>query len=205
MSRTATIAPTSGRRRRADPGLIGLLGFILATLTAQLGHLGLQEQAPTFWIGAAFGGLMQVIAGMLSYGEGDDFHFLVYNAFGFYWIVVPGFLLGAELNLLEVTDAARGLLALAFAILAVMFVPSGSVHNTVLPLTLIAVALGLGLESVTSFGGPEALAVMGAWSLVVASALAGYMLVEKFYWLTLGRRFLPLGPSWIDRAADPES
>lgn len=192
-------------QRTADPGLIGLLGFILATLTAQLGHLGLQDQAPTFWIGAAFGGLMQVIAGTLSYFKGDDFHFLVYNAFGFYWIVVPGFLLGAELDLLDVTDSARGLLAVAFAILALMFVPSGSVHNTVLPVTLIAVAVGLGLEGAASFGAPQTLAEAGAWALVAASALASYMLVEKFYWLTLGRRVVPLGRPWIQRSADVES
>ncbi len=95
----------------ADPGLIGLLGFVIATLTAQLEHLGVQNEAPVFWVGAVFGGVVQVTAGMLSYFRGDNFHFVVYNAFGWYWIVVPGFLLGQQVGVFQVTGPARGVFA----------------------------------------------------------------------------------------------
>lgn len=49
----------SGRRSArtmADPGLIGLLGFVTATLTAQVAHLGVQSESAVFWVGAIFGG-----------------------------------------------------------------------------------------------------------------------------------------------------
>lgn len=189
----------------ADPGLIGLLGFVLATATAQFGHLGIQEESSTFWVGAVFGGVVQVIAGMLSYFKGDNFHFLVYNAFGFYWIVVPGFLLGEQLHLFEVAGTDRGLFALAFSILAFVFVAAGATHNTVLPLTLIAVGAGLGLDAASSFSGIGSYGIAGAYLLLLASALAAYMLIEKFYWLTLGRRLLPVGPPWFGYAGDSES
>lgn len=194
--------------RRADPGLIGLLGFVIATLTAQLEHLGVQTESSVFWVGAVFGGVVQVIAGMLSYVEGDDFHFLVYNAFGWYWICMPGFLLGGELGFFEVTGTPRGVFSLMFAIIALGFVFAAATHNTVLPVTLVCVSLGLALESVGAFAGIDALGTAGAIVLLIASALATYMLVEKFYWRTMGRRVVPLGPPWIaDGAgsADPES
>lgn len=191
-------------RPTADPGLIGLLGFVLATVTAQLEHLGLQNVSPVFWIGAVFGGVVQVIAGMLSYFIGDNFHFIVYNAFGFYWIVVPGFLLGEEIHLFEVTGQARGVFALFFALLALAFSPAGATHNSTLPLTLLAVALGLGLQSIGAFFAIPILGVVGAVTLLIASALAAYMLVEKFYWLTLGKHVVPLGPPWIRGYADRE-
>lgn len=190
--------------RTADPGLIGLLGFVIATLTAQLEHLGVQEVAPVFWVGAAFGGVVQVTAGMLSYFNGDNFHFIVYNAFGWYWIVVPGFLLGEEIGFFGVTGTARGVFALVFAVLALAFAPAGSVHNTVLPITLLAVALGLGLQSAAAFADSHNLGTVGAYVLLVASALAAYMLIEKFYWLTMGRHVVPLGPPWIAGTADRE-
>ncbi len=189
----------------ADPGLIGLLGFVLATSTAQLGHLGIQEESSTFWVGAVFGGVVQVIAGMLSYFKGDNFHFLVYNAFGFYWIVVPGFLLGEQLQLFEVAGGDRGLFALAFSILAFVFVAAGATHNTVLPLTLLCVGAGLGLDAIASFAHVDAYGIAGACLLLVASAMAAYMLVEKFYSLTLGRRLLPVGPPWWGYAGDTAS
>ena len=202
---TAQVIPRQSSGRTADPGLIGLLGFVIATLTAQLEHLGVQEVAPVFWVGAAFGGVVQVTAGMLSYFNGDNFHFIVYNAFGWYWIVVPGFLLGEELGFFEVTAQARGLFSLLFAILALLFTPAGAAHNTVLPVTLLSVSAGLALEAIAAFTETEALAMVGSLLLLIASALAAYMLVEKFYWRTIGRRVIPLGPPWILGDPNPES
>lgn len=196
---------TGNSSRTADPGLIGLLGFVIATFTAQLAHLGVQDENPVFWVGAVFGGIVQVLAGMLSYFNGDDFHFLVYNAFGWYWIVVPGFLLGQELGFLEVNAGARGTFALCFAVLALAFVPPAARHNTVLPITLLCVAGGLGLQGAGAFSGVAALGTAGSVLLLVASLLAAYMGIEKFYWRTLDRHLLPLGRAWIDADPDPES
>ena len=200
-------AGISGRRnpRTADPGLIGLLGFVIATMTAQLAHLGVQDESPVFWVGAVFGGVVQVTAGMLSYFVGDNFHFIVYNAFGWYWIVVPGFLLGEELGFFEVTSTARGLFSLTFAILALAFAPAGAVHNSVLPVTLLFVSAGLAAQAAGSFSGVETLGIIGSVLLIAASALAAYMLIEKFYWRTMGKRVVPLGPPWIPGNPDPES
>lgn len=193
----------------ADPGLIGLLGFVIATLTAQLEHLGLQNESPVFWVGAVFGGVVQVTAGMLSYFAGDDFHFLVYNAFGWYWICMPGFLLGGELGFFEVEGPARGVFTLMFSLLALVFVPAGAMHNSVLPVTLLCVAAGLGLQTAGAFGAGEGFAIAGSLVLLLASALAAYMLLEKFYWRTMQRHVVPLGPAWIapgaDGVIDPES
>lgn len=191
--------------RTADPGLIGLLGFVIATLTAQLEHLGLQDEAPVFWVGAVFGGVVQVTAGMLSYFARDDFHFIVYNAFGWYWICMPGFLLGGELGFFEVTPGPRGLFSLMFALLALMFVPAGATHNSVLPITLLCVSAGLATESIGIFADLPALGIIGAIVLIAASALASYMLVEKFYFRTMGRHVVPLGPPWISGNPDTES
>ena len=191
--------------RRADPGLIGLLGFVIATLTAQLEHLGVQTESSVFWVGAVFGGVVQVIAGMLSYFVGDDFHFLVYNAFGWSWICMPGVLLGGELGFFAVPGTPRGVFSLMFAIIALGFVFAAATHNTVLPVTLVCVSVGLALEAVGAFAGIESLGIAGAIVLLLASALATYMLVEKFYWRTMGRRVVPLGRPWIAGASDSES
>lgn len=204
MTRPAT-SPDARPAGLADPGLIGLLGFVIATVTAQLAHLGMQNESAVFWIGAVFGGVVQVTAGMLSYFLGDDFHFIVYNAFGWYWIVVPGFLLGEELGIFEVTASARGMFAFVFAVLALAFAPAGAVHNSVLPTTLLFVSLGLGLQAIAAFSGTIMLGTIGSVALLVASTLAAYMLVEKFYWRTLGRRVVPLGPPWIAGSRDRES
>ncbi|RLK47543.1 acetate uptake transporter family protein [Microbacterium telephonicum] len=189
----------------ADPGLIGLLGFVIATITAQLAHLGVHNESPVFWVGAVFGGIVQVIAGMLSFVEGDNFHFIVYNAFGWYWVCMPGFLLGGELGFFEVEGSGRGFFVLTFAIIALMFAPAGATHNSVLPTTLLAVSAGLALQSVTAFGGPAGFGTAGSYVLILAAALAAYMLVEKFYWTTMGRRVVPLGPAWVTPRTDIES
>lgn len=193
---------TEQTRRLADPGLIGLLGFVIATLTAQLEHLGLQNESSVFWVGAVFGGVVQVTAGMLSYFAGDDFHFIVYNAFGWYWICMPAFLLGGELGFFEVEGPARGVFTLMFSVLALVFAGSAASRNTVLPVTLLAVSIGLGLQTISAFGGPAGFGAAGSAALLFASALAAYMLIEKFYARTLGRTVLPLGRAWFGGNAD---
>lgn len=206
-NRAHPVAPTASAPSGmtvADPGLIGLLGFVIATLTAQLEHLGIQNEGPVFWVGAVFGGVVQVTAGMLSYFKGDNFHFVVYNAFGWYWIVVPGFLLGQQVGFFQVTGPARGVFALVFAVLALAFAPAGAVHNSVLPITLLCVAAGLGCQSVGAFADSRPMGTAGAVILLLASALAAYMLIEKFYWLTLDRHVVPLGPPWIGGNSDRE-
>lgn len=192
-------------RRHADPGLIGLLGFVIATLTAQLEHLGIQNEGMVFWVGAVFGGIVQVAAGMLSYFEGDDFHFLVYNAFGWYWICMPAFLLGGELGFFTVEGLARGVFTLMFSILALGFTFAAATHNTVLPLTLLCVSAGLGLEAIGIFAKVPPLGTIGTYFLLAASALAMYLLVEKFYFRTMNRHVVPLGRPWIDGNLDRES
>lgn len=196
--------PEATRTKTADSGLIGLLGFVIATMTAQLAHLGVQSESAVFWVGAVFGGIVQVTAGMLAYFRGDDFHFIVYNAFGWYWICMPGFLLGGELGFFEVSGPARPLFSLIFAVLAFGFMFAGATYNTVLPLTLLCVSLGLGLEALGDIAGVDSLTVIGAWFLLGASALAVYLLIEKFYWRTMGRRVVPLGPPWFAAKPNPE-
>ncbi len=202
-SPSAAFAPPAGRR--ADPGLIGLLGFVIATLTAQLAHLGVHDESTVFWVGAVFGGVVQVIAGMLSYVDGDDFHFIVYNAFGWYWICMPGFLLGGELGFFEVEGPARGLFSLMFALIAAGFALAAATRNTVLPLTLLFVSAGLALESAGAFADVAALTTVGAVLLLGASALATYLLVEKFAWRTMGLRVVPLGRPWFGGRPEQES
>lgn len=118
---------------------------------------------------------------------------------------MPGFLLGGELGFFEVSGPAKPLFMMIFSILAFGFAVAGSMHNTVLPVTLICVGIGLGLESAGAFGGGEGFGVVGAWFLIAASALATYMLIEKFYWRTMGRHVIPLGRPWIAGSADIES
>jgi len=65
MTPTARMTASTAARRTADPGLIGLLGFVIATVAAQLEHLGVQDSNAVFWIGAVLGGVVQVNAGML--------------------------------------------------------------------------------------------------------------------------------------------
>jgi succinate-acetate transporter protein len=179
-----------------DPGLIGLLGFAFATFAAQLAHLGLQEEAPVFWIGAVFGGILQIAAGLMSYRQGDNFHFLVYSAFGWYWIVAPSFMFAHEVDFLDVSTQSRGILVLAFAFVAACFVPAGATYHSVLPVTLILVSAGLVLQGVSEIAESEAGVKAGSVVLIGAALLAAYMLIEKFYRLTLGWS-LPLGPRWL--------
>lgn len=115
------------------------------------------------------------------------------------------FLLGQELGFFEVTGPDRGLFAVVFAILAAAFAPAGAVHNSSLPITLIGVSIGLACQAVAAFARSEPFVLAGSIILIIAALLAAYMLIEKFYGLTLGRRVVPLGRPWVVGNLDHES
>ena len=204
MTPTARLTASLGARRTADPGLIGLLGFVIATVAAQLAHLGVQDSNAVFWIGAVFGGFVQVTAGMLSYFKGDDFHFAVYNAFGFYWIVVPGFMLGEELRIFEVTDAERGIFALGFAVIALAFALPARSTTRFCPSRCCACPPAWRSRPSARSPAAHGLSITGAVGPPPGRSAGRLHADREFYWLTLGRRVVPLGPRGQPNP-DPES
>ena len=71
----------------ASPGALGLAGFGLTTVLLNLHNAGLIEvPLITFCYGFFYGGVAQVIAGIIDGKRGDVFGLTAFTSYGLFWI-----------------------------------------------------------------------------------------------------------------------
>lgn len=70
----------------AHPGALGLAGFGFNTVLLQIHNLGLFDAAVPLIYGFFWGGLAQVIAGIVDARRGDTFGFTAFVSYGMFWI-----------------------------------------------------------------------------------------------------------------------
>jgi succinate-acetate transporter protein len=70
----------------ANPAPLGLLGFGLTTVLLNLHNAGFFPlDTMILAMGIAFGGLAQIIVGIMEYKKGNTFGTVAFSAYGFFW------------------------------------------------------------------------------------------------------------------------
>ncbi|AAK42971.1 Conserved hypothetical protein [Saccharolobus solfataricus P2] len=102
-------------QKRANPAPLGLSGFALTTLVLSTFNAGLITQGASVVLGLAafYGGLAQLLAGILEWRAGNTFGYTAFFTYGAFWewyfLTAGGFFGG-------VTPQAIGLVLIAFGI-----------------------------------------------------------------------------------------
>ena len=71
----------------ANPAPLGLMGFGMTTVLLNIHNAGFFPiSAMILAMGLAYGGLAQVIAGILEFKKGNTFGLTAFTSYGFFWI-----------------------------------------------------------------------------------------------------------------------
>jgi succinate-acetate transporter protein len=70
----------------ANPGALGLAGFGFNTILLQIHNLGLIDSTLPIIFGFFWGGMAQVIAGIIDGKRGDTFGLTAFTSYGFFWL-----------------------------------------------------------------------------------------------------------------------
>jgi len=85
---------TNGRVQWGNPGALGLAGFGFNTILLQVHNIGLTGSILPLIYGFFWGGVAQVIAGIIDGRRGDTFGLTAFTSYGLFWIGLSfGFLL----------------------------------------------------------------------------------------------------------------
>jgi len=93
---------------KANPAPLGLLGFGMTTVLLNLknaGILGGDSMGMIMAMGIFYGGLAQVIAGILEYKNGNTFGTVAFVSYGFFWLSLVGLLMFPSLGLAAAVSA----------------------------------------------------------------------------------------------------
>ncbi len=91
-----------------NPGALGLFAFGFTTLLLQLFNLGLIDATLPLVFGIFWGGLAQVIAGIIDGKRGDTFGLTAFLSYGVFWISLAMAFVFSWSGLVKLDDAGLG-------------------------------------------------------------------------------------------------
>ena len=178
----------------ANPAPLGLCAFGMTTILLSIHNAGVTGlSSPILAMAIFYGGIAQVIVGIMEWKKNNSFGMLTFGSFGFFWISFAAILMLPVLGLakgpqpveLAVFLAAWGIFALG------LFICTLKMHR-LLQVTLAAVVLLVALLVAAQLTGSSLVLNVGGVVGIIAGALALYMGMGQVINEIYGRRVLPV-------------
>lgn len=94
--------PTLVKDTTANPAPLGLLGFGMTTVLLNLHNAGFFElNSVILAMGICYGGIAQVIAGLMEWKKGNTFAMTAFISYGFFWLSLVTLIVLPKLNLIS--------------------------------------------------------------------------------------------------------
>jgi uncharacterized protein len=195
LRQAATMAETIIRDTTANPAPLGLMGFGLTTVLLNLYNAGfIAISSAVLAMGLFYGGLAQIIAGIMEWKKRNTFGTVAFTSYGFFWISLVALIVMPRFGIADASDRS-GMAAYLFVwgiFTVVMFVATLRMNRAIMlvffALTLLffllAIADALESPALTRIAGYEGIAC-GLGSIYVGAA----QILNEVY----GRTVLPLG------------
>ncbi|WP_194765922.1 acetate uptake transporter [Tamlana sp. I1] len=91
----------------ANPAPLGLMGFGMTTVLLNLHNAGLFElDSMILGMGIFYGGMAQVIAGIMEWKKGNTFATTAFTSYGFFWLTFAGLILMPKMDLIPAPENA---------------------------------------------------------------------------------------------------
>jgi uncharacterized protein len=176
---------------------LALAGFATTTFMLSMINANIVPAATTpvvFGVAFMFGGLAQLIAGIICFRNGNVFGGVLFGGFGAFWlayyVTAANFL--KLVPLLQVGHAV-GLLLYAFGIFATLMFLASFRTNVIVVVALAMLAATLFLLGAGYYTATSGLIKTGGWLGIVLAGLAFYVCLAELFEASYGRP-LPLFP-----------
>lgn len=192
---TETTTAITIRDTSANPAPLGLFAFGMTTILLNLHNAGFYEMNSMILnMGIFYGGLAQIIAGIMESKKNNTFGFTAFISYGFFWLTLVGLIVFPKLGWMTApsTSAMIAFLILWGIFTALLFIGTLRISRALqfvfasLMILFFLLALGDATEnaSIKTFTGYEGI-ICGASAVYTAIA----SLLNEVY----GRTVLPVG------------
>lgn len=196
-SQTQAMVPTSIviADTTANPAPLGLLAFGLTTVLLNIHNAGYYPlDAMILSMGIFYGGLAQIVAGVMEWRKGNTFGTTAFTSYGFFWLSLAGILIMPKLGLGAAPSAVpmAAYLAMWGGFTAVMFVATLKL-NRALQAVFATLAVLFFLLAIGDATGSAAMKVVAGYEGILCGGLAIYAGLAQVLNEVYGRRVMPLG------------
>ncbi|MGD0818314.1 MAG: acetate uptake transporter [Methanomassiliicoccales archaeon] len=180
----------------ANPAPLGLMGFGMTTLLLNLHNAGFIALGSVILaMGIFYGGIAQVIAGIMEWRKGNTFGMTAFISFGFFWISTVALILMPSMGLGSVTEPTS--MAWFFGIWGVfsVFLLIGLLRsNRMMQLVFSTLTLLFFLLAISEATGSGDIKTLAGYVGLLTGSAAIYVAMAEVLRESLGRDFLPLWP-----------
>ena len=182
----------------ANPAALGLVGFGLTTVLLSLINAGVLPaggEGVVIPLALAYGGFIQIVAGLFEFRVGNTFGMTAFLSYGAFWWWFALLLIFAHIGVIDISKAGPtvGVALLLWGVLT-LYLWIGTFR---LPRILFAIFLTLwitfGLLGMGAIQAAPALTHAGGWLGLVCGSLAMYGSFGIVTNATWGRTVIPLG------------
>ncbi len=181
----------------ANPAPLGLMGFGMTTVLLNLLNAGLL--ASTAWsmilaMGIFYGGVAQIIAGVMEFRKGNTFGTTAFTSYGLFWISLVALLIFPKLGWFPAPDGVSmaAYLAMWGLFTAYMFV--GTLNkNRAIQFVFASLALLFFLLAIGDFTGIALVKTIAGLEGIVCGLSAIYLAAAEVLNEAHGRTVLPIG------------
>ncbi|EXU75885.1 acetate uptake transporter [Erwinia mallotivora] len=179
----------------ANPGPLGLMGFGMTTVLLNLHNAGFFPlTAAILSMGIFFGGLAQIIAGLLEYKKGNTFGLTAFISYGCFWLSLVGIIVLPEMGLAQPTDASMLGVYLALWGIFTLFMFFGTLKaNRALQFVFASLTVLFFLLAWGNIAGNHSVVIFAGFEGIICGASAIYLAMAEVINEQLGRRVLPTG------------
>ncbi len=180
----------------ANPAPLGLLGFGMTTVLLNLHNAGfIKLGSMILAMGIFYGGVAQVIAGVMEWKKGNTFGTTAFTSYGLFWLTLVWLLVAPKIGQAEATEsfAMAAYLFVWGVFTAVMFI--GTLRlNRALQVVFASLAILFFLLAIGDHTGNASVKLIAGYEGIFCGASAIYTGLAQVLNEVYGKVVCPLGP-----------
>lgn len=179
----------------ANPAPLGLMGFGMTTILLNIHNAGFfPVMTAIVSMGIFYGGLAQVIAGIMEFRKGNTFGTTAFTSYGFFWIALVGIWYLPTAPATAPTDHTFLGIFLALWGIFTLFMFFGTLKaNRGLQFVFGSLTILFALLAIGNIAGSKTILTIAGYEGIICGASAFYLAMAEVLNEQFGRTILPIG------------
>ena len=180
----------------ANPAPLGLLGFGMTTVLLNLHNAGIYEMnSMVLAMGIFYGGIAQIIAGIMESKKNNTFGMTAFISYGFFWLTLVGLIVMPKLGWIPAASENGMIAYLILWGIFTAFLFIGTLKlNKALQFVFITLTILFFLLALGDYTGNASLKTFTGYEGIVCGAAAIYTGMANLLNEVYGKVVLPVGP-----------
>ncbi len=180
----------------ANPAPLGLMGFGMTTVLLNLHNAGLYVLGPMILsMGIFYGGLAQIIAGIMEYKKGNTFGATAFTSYGLFWLTLVFLNILPSSGIWPSTEGtiAFGSYLLMWGIFTLLMFFGSLKSNRALQVVFLTLAILFFLLAIGNYTGISIIITIAGFEGIFCGSSAIYLAIAEVLNEAYGRIILPIG------------